>query len=77
MRVRLTLLALVVTGAGLGGCAFHSGPWTMPGHQLTQVEYTNDRNYCLDQSFTAPVPAPFPCPNWSTMGPIQTYLCLQ
>jgi hypothetical protein len=73
MSVRLTLLALVLTGVGFGGCAFHSGPWRMPAHQLTQVEYTNDRNYCLDRAFTAPVPAPFPPPGWSTMAPPETY----
>jgi hypothetical protein len=67
LSVRRTVFALV-----LSGCAFHSGPWTMPSHQLTQVEYTNDRNYCLDQSFTAPIPAPFPPPRWSMMAPPET-----
>jgi hypothetical protein len=71
VSARCTFLALVLTG--LGGCAFHSGPWKMPSHQLTEVEYTNDRNYCLGRSFTAPIPAPFPPPNWSTMAPPETY----
>jgi len=68
VSVRRTVFALV-----LGGCAFHSGPWTMPSHQLTQVEYTNDRNYCSDQAFTAPIPAPFPTPGWSMMAPPETW----
>ena len=70
-RTRCTPLALVFVS--LSGCAFHSGPWTMPAHQLTQVEYTNDRNYCLDQAFSYPIPAPFPPPRWSTMTPLETY----
>jgi hypothetical protein len=71
VSVRRTLLALVLVA--LGGCAFHSGPWRMPSHQLTRVEYTNDQNYCLDRSFTFPVPAPFPPPRWSMMAPPETY----
>jgi hypothetical protein len=73
MSVRLTLSTFALTGLVLGGCALHSGPWTMPGHQLAQFEYTNDRNYCLDRAFTAPVPAPFPPPGWSMMAPPETY----
>lgn len=73
MSSRITVFVFVLNSASLSGCAFHSGPWRMPSHQLIQREYVNDRAYCLDQAFTFPVPAPFPPPGWSMMAPNETY----
>ena len=74
LALRGGVVPLALLLVALGGCGFHSGPWKMQSHQLTQVEYTSDRNYCLDQSFTAPIPAPFPPPRWSMMAPTETYV---